>query len=236
MDYSGQYDPDTDFDRWYTFAASDVITALVRPDDQVLELGCGTGLMTADLVQAGARVLAVEHSAEYLERARARDLVGVDWVQANLDDWELPGAASFDHVIMTNVLHEVALPDRLLRLARAALNPRALAHLSLQNPLSIHRHLGQAMGLIEELDELSALGQSLGSHGLWNADDVQAMAEDAGLHCVFRRGLMLKPLPKARMADLPDDFLLGLKAAAMRFPESCAMNYLLLSPAHPITR
>src|SRR5437588_1586217 len=97
MRYWDVYDPESDFDLWYTRAAAEVIVPFVREGDRVLELGCGTGVMTAALTAAGASVVAVERYERYLKKARQRGLPDVSWVHADLDSWT--GTADFHHVV-----------------------------------------------------------------------------------------------------------------------------------------
>jgi len=73
----------------------------VRPDERILEVGCGTGNLTSALCrhlsQAG-RIVAVDCSARMLERARAKVTDGrVTWIHAHLQDLPRDGAA-FDGV------------------------------------------------------------------------------------------------------------------------------------------
>jgi ubiquinone/menaquinone biosynthesis C-methylase UbiE len=227
MDYSQEYDPEADFDLWYTRAALDVILAFVRPGDRIIELGCGTGVMTAAFVQAGAIVTAIDHSTVYLERARERGLERVTWTQLPLDEWT--GDATAEHVVATSVLHEVQDPQRLLNVVATALVPGGLVHITLQNPLSIHRQVAREMGLIDSVYELSDRGRSLGTRGMWDLDELTALATRAGLRRVLHTGLVLKPLPNALMAGLPEDVIEGFVRAAGRFGDVAAMNYLLLS-------
>lgn len=223
-DYAGAYDPDTDFDGWYTRATGTAIARRLSPGRRVLELGCATGLMTVSLVAAGAEVVGVDRSPVYLERARARNLAGATFVEG---DVEAGGEGVFDDVVATNLIHELPDPDRFLRgcLHRLAVGGRL--HLSLQNPHSIHRLAALELGLIADLHEISARGHDYSTLQLYDAAQLLAMGEAAGLTLLEQEGVMLKPLPNALMADLPDQVLDGFVAVARHFPGHCAMNYLV---------
>jgi 23S rRNA (adenine-N6)-dimethyltransferase len=114
---------------WYplTSAAARrlVAEADVRAGELVLDLGAGTGALTAPLVDAGARVLAVERHtarAERLEQRFATDDVTV--LRVDLDDVRLPNR-SFRVVANPPFAHVSPLVRRLLapgvRLQRADL-------------------------------------------------------------------------------------------------------------------
>jgi SAM-dependent methyltransferase len=66
--------------------------AALRPGDVVLEIGCGSGQLTRDLLAAGLDVVAVEPGAQLLSLA-ARNLDGlgkVTFVNARFEDARLP--------------------------------------------------------------------------------------------------------------------------------------------------
>jgi trans-aconitate 2-methyltransferase len=43
-----------------------------KPGEHIVDLGCGTGHLTAEIARAGARVIGIDSSAEMIEQARAR--------------------------------------------------------------------------------------------------------------------------------------------------------------------
>ncbi|HEX5245577.1 MAG TPA: class I SAM-dependent methyltransferase [Gaiellaceae bacterium] len=53
----------------------ELVAAAVQPPASILELGCGTGRMTRQLVARGFRVTAVDESAEMLEHVREAEIV-----------------------------------------------------------------------------------------------------------------------------------------------------------------
>jgi 2-polyprenyl-3-methyl-5-hydroxy-6-metoxy-1,4-benzoquinol methylase len=220
--YAAIYDPDADFDRHYTLGTADLVAPRVLAGQRVLELGCAAGLMTERLAATGASVVAVDREPEYLARVAARRLQGVTCRQADLARYL--DAERYDHVVATNVLHELDDPARLLARARAWLMPDGLLHVSLQNPESIHRLVALEMGMIERTEDVSELGLRYATRRLWSAAAFGALAAHAGLRVRSREAVMLKPLPNALMATLPDDLIAGLLRIAHRFPEHGAIN------------
>jgi SAM-dependent methyltransferase len=51
---------------------------------RVLDLACGHGRLTRDLARAGAKVVGVDYSGALLDKARAKDSAGIDYVQADV--------------------------------------------------------------------------------------------------------------------------------------------------------
>lgn len=92
----------------------------LAPGDQVLEVGCGTGQLTAGLVARGLRVTAVDPGARLLALAAAR-LEGVRFVNAPFEEAEIPGGR-FRTVFSASAFHWVD-PDVSWARAADALEP-----------------------------------------------------------------------------------------------------------------
>lgn len=92
----------------------------IEPGMEVLELGPGTGNLTARLVVAGAAVWALDFSAEMLARARQK-VPTVRLAQAGLmDEYPLEFRRSFARVVSTYTFHELPMADKLTLLRRLA--------------------------------------------------------------------------------------------------------------------
>ena len=108
----------------FPFAGYDRVLARVvelanpAPGMAVLELGPGTGNLTARLVARGAAVWALDFSAEMLARARAR-VPTAHFAWANLlADYPPDFHRPFDAAVSTYTFHEFPLPDKLALLRR----------------------------------------------------------------------------------------------------------------------
>jgi len=88
------------------------------PAPRVLDLGCGTGLLTARLQhdRVAERVVGLDFSAGMLSKARAR-APGIDWVQASACALPLRDA-TFDAITSTEAFHW--FPDQSRALAECA--------------------------------------------------------------------------------------------------------------------
>ena len=224
-DYSQTYDPDTDFDRHYTHATARRIRPWLRPGDEVLEFGPATGLMTSMLAERDVRITAVERSATYLERARARGLPNAEFVQGSTEDFRTD--KRFNHVVGTQLINELPDPRSFLARCRELLAPGGLVHVSVPNPRSMHRLVALELGMIDELDALSERGSKLSTRQILDAEHLARMGREAGLACVHREAVFVKPLTNEQMEALPEEVLRGFDLLARHFPEHGALNYLI---------
>ena len=86
--------------------------------ETVLDLGCGDGVLTEQLVARGARVTGVDASPEFVAAARAR---GLDARLAN--GQALPFSAEFDAVFSNAALHWMPDADAVINGVARALKP-----------------------------------------------------------------------------------------------------------------
>lgn len=91
-----------------------------RPGERILDLGCGTGHLTARIAEAGARVVGIDSSAEMIAEAR-RGYPGLRFEVADARDFALD--EPFDAVFSNAVLHWVKPPERAVACIRRTLAP-----------------------------------------------------------------------------------------------------------------
>jgi trans-aconitate methyltransferase len=144
------WNPDAyDGDHAFVYEYGEALLDLLAPatGERVLDLGCGTGHLTAAVDAAGASVVGVDASGEMVAEARATH-PSLAFVRGDVR--RLPFDGSFDGVLSNAVLHWVADQDAALSSVRDALRPggRFVAELGGSGNVSL------IVGAVEaELDE-----------------------------------------------------------------------------------
>jgi SAM-dependent methyltransferase len=96
----------------------EMLSSHLKKGMQVLEIGCGTGYFTRELVKTGARITAVDISPDLIEKARAE--ISSDTIRFEIANaYALSFAdAEYDSVIGSSVLHHLELEPALKEFAR----------------------------------------------------------------------------------------------------------------------
>ncbi len=99
-----------------------MLSAHISPGMHVLELGCGTGYYTKELLQSGARICAIDISPDLLAIARSNiHAERVSFVQANAYSMGFEDNL-FDSVVGSSVLHHLDI-DRAMHEVFRVLKP-----------------------------------------------------------------------------------------------------------------
>ena len=174
--------------------------------ERVLDLGCGDGVLTEQIVAAGCAVVGADASAEFVATARER---GIDARLA--DGHDLPFNEEFDAVFSNAALHWMKRdPDAVLAGVARALKPggRFVAEMGGAGNVAAIR------GAV--YDALTRRGIDAVGADPWyfpTADDYRARLEAAGLS-VARIGKFPRPTP------LPGDVVGWLRTFARAFLEA----------------
>lgn len=180
----------------------------LRGDETVVDAGCGTGRVTAELVKRLPRghAIAVDASTEMMSKARKRLGDRVDYVLADLLELKLPEPV--DVVFSTATLHWILDHDRLFHQLRRVLRPggRVVAQCGAKGSVANHTKAIVAVASRHEFGQhLSAM------RGLWNfptPEETEPILENAGFTDV-RCWLQPKPLQPERPLEFISSMTLG---------------------------
>jgi SAM-dependent methyltransferase len=112
----------------------------VRPEEQILDIGCGNGVTSRRLAHLGARVVAIDASARFLELARSRSQDLSHRIEYRLvdatDEKQLLalGEGRFDALVCNMVLMDIPVIDPLARAAVRLLRPGGRFVFAVQHP------------------------------------------------------------------------------------------------------
>ena len=139
----------------YHALIDDLQTDLVKPncvDKDVLEVGCGTGMILKEIQPVARRAVGIDISSGMLAQAEAR---GLEVVEGSAT--ELPFEdASFDVVYSFKVLAHVEEIERALREISRVLRPGGHAVLEFYNPRSIRgviKHLKRPTAVSDQTND-----------------------------------------------------------------------------------
>lgn len=109
--------------------ARDKTTEHLKTTDVVLDYGCGTGTASCELADLVSEILAIDISAEMIERAKAKaaanSIENVRFEQTTIFDKALK-RGSFDAVLAFNMLHTVPDPPSVVKRINEVLKPGGL--------------------------------------------------------------------------------------------------------------
>src|SRR5581483_11020467 len=107
----------------FVFEYGQDLLALLQPqaNELILDLGCGTGHLTNQIVQSGARVIGLDNSPSMLATAR-QNYPQLEFHLADAAEFSLP--EQFDAVFSNAVLHWVTRAEAAVTCIACALKPQ----------------------------------------------------------------------------------------------------------------
>jgi ubiquinone/menaquinone biosynthesis C-methylase UbiE len=204
-----------------------------RPQ-RVLEVGCGADTI-ANHWPPGSELVIVEPAVGFAAMARAAttSMPQVEVMEATLEQ-AAPALAhrTFDMVLVSGLLHEVADCDQLLDSVHRICSPGTLVHVNVPNARSIHRLLGLEMGVIEDVTQLSAMQLKLQQFRTFTLESLTELVTARNFSVVDSGSYFVKPFTHGQMewlqkaGFLTPEMLDGLWGLARHLPAHGSEIYL----------
>ena len=215
--YSTIYEEDIAFGAEERINRLNAEFTLERIQGPVIELGCGNGTWTKLLVERFGSVTVVDASAALLDKIQKEHGERVRCRESLFEEFE-PSNDDYSTVLLIGALHHTETPLRILQHVARWLHPQAKLVLSVPNAGSLHRRLGQAMGILQKTDDLSELGIRQGHRRTYTLDLFRRHLSEAGLSIDYSTGLFLKPFSNTQMDSLSPEIFSGLFQVSQEMP------------------
>lgn len=199
--------------------------AMENRSDRVLEVGVGAGEVTAVLRRVFDHVVCVDPDEQACRMIREQhtDISSgaVQVIQAEVESAALE-PDGYDHIVLQNILEHLRDPVAVLRRLRDHLTARGRMYVSVPLAHSLHRYLGQQMGMISDVGTIAESDIAFGHYRVYTLASLHADVRAADLYLAYERPFYLKPLPTARMTELPMEIHRAMFELGRRFPDFAA--------------
>lgn len=191
-----------------------------------LELGIGHGYTARLFSRFFNRYTVIEGSTEVIQKFKEenRDL-NIEIINSFFEDWSASDQ-KYDVIILGFVLEHVDDPVEILKQYKEYLNVNGRIFIAVPNAEALNRRVGQAAGLLNDIEELSQNDLLLGHKRYYRLETLRRDIDKAGLHILREEGIFMKVMSTRQMVDLrvPDNIMKGYMEIAKGYPElSCAL-------------
>jgi trans-aconitate methyltransferase len=119
-----------------------------KPGERILDLGCGTGHLTAEITAVGALTVGIDQSADMIAQARRQF---PDLRFEVCDAREIPFTGEFDAVFSNAALHWIPEAEKVIRGVSRALKPSGRFAAEMGGKGNIRRLVGAIIGACREV-------------------------------------------------------------------------------------
>lgn len=209
-------DDEAEVDRRLTAIEVARILKNVQIATPVLDLGIGHGVLVDALLKKFGECSVVEGSKRLAEDARSKHKSGLHIYQDDFETFEPP--QKFSTIFATGILHHVKDPSAVLRRVAGWLADGGNVVISVPNGNSVHRAMGVALGIQENLMSNTLTGQRSGVQHVFSSAAIDQIIGASGLRVRKIISSYVKVVSNSQMSHLTDSQLEQLFEFATLIP------------------
>jgi 2-polyprenyl-3-methyl-5-hydroxy-6-metoxy-1,4-benzoquinol methylase len=220
--YSDQFDFSFDNNimlNWYPQR----IMHLCPTENRILELGIGHGYTTNRFSRYFGSHTVIDGSESIIEQFRLQYPECPATIhQGYFEKFETD--QRFDVIVMGFVLEHVANSLEILEKYKKLLTPNGRCFITVPNGESLHRRIGHAAGVLDDMMRLGPGDLALGHVRMYSVRTLTEELEATGYQVTRKEGIFLKPLMTAQLQSLAlsSEIISGMCEVAINYPELSA--------------
>jgi len=192
----------------------------------ILEMGCSTGVMTRRLAKIFSDITVIDGSEEYIERLRKIIKGGkIKFIVSLFEDFE--SDEKFDDIILANALEHIMDPVLILAKAKKWLKKDGRIHIIVPNAESLHRRIGQKIGMLKKNTDFSKNDRRIGHRRVYTKELLEKDVKRAGLCVKKSQGIFLKPFSNSQMGTFNKKIFDALYEIGKDLPDYCSTIYFV---------
>jgi len=187
----------------------------------MLDIGCGIGTLTKAFSPMFKKIVGIDGSQAKIDKAlHFNSAENIEYVTTLFEDYS--PLHTFDFIVSTNVLEHVDYPVEFLTRVKSWLSEEGQVAITVPNALGLHKRIGKAMGLLDDMYALTPEDVKKGHKRVYDCQRLRNDFISAGYTIAFTGGILLKPLSHKQMETWDEHIVDGLYEVGKELPEYCS--------------
>ena len=184
------------------------------PYSEILEIGCGTDPLFQYInSNSYKKYVIVEPSIEFFNHACKEAAFNnkIEIINEYFTATEQLKKRNFDFILCSSLLHEVEEPEIILRDINKICNINTVIHINVPNALSFHRVLAKAMGLIEDVYDMSERNHLFQQNRVYDLKLLEEIVINTGFSIIEKGSYFIKPFTHKQMYQMMESQIIDEK-------------------------
>lgn len=198
-----------------------------KAGNKALELGCGSGVMTRDLIDHFDSFTVVDIWGPGMKKVKKTYGKRVKTHVAFIEEFKTK--EKFSDIIISSTLEHVENPVLVLKKARDFLAPDGKIHIVVPHGRSLHRLIATTMGYLKKPNQLTKYDKRVGHRRIYIIKQLESDIKRSGLKIIHSEGVLIKFLPGHQMLLLGTSIINFFVKLGKYFPKIAGEIYIICS-------